>query len=333
MHQHRAIKEEEEKKKQEEKRKKVEAWKEKRKMPFENTVEESPSKCSRTLTNNDAVVGNGSVESGMTGGNDLSSPSVHPHVTVKQERRPEAESQDRVAATQSMSNHSGAEIKKELNGDESESSKGKSSEVSNSGENTEAECSRPNDRARPQTLKPNAGSSENVSEKLELIDVDEIHAYLARIYEFDNISALEEKRPIFSDDGPIEEPEKPTELPSQLKSLPYLVKGKGRKTTKEMVISPGGKTPVMLLNEYCQRLMSTKPEYKESHRQNPQSPFGIEVIINGMKYGDGEGNTKKLAKQMAAEKTLSILVPDKFKQVQDYTFSGKELEVSRTSFA
>jgi len=74
-------------------------------------------------------------------------------------------------------------------------------------------------------------------------------------------------------------------------------------------LNPEGKTPIILLQEYCVNVLKTTPEYRISIQEDPTKPFATIVIINGVEYGKGAFLNKKQSKQMAAEQTLDMLCP------------------------
>jgi len=57
-----------------------------------------------------------------------------------------------------------------------------------------------------------------------------------------------------------------------------------------------------LLQEYCQRIYRTYPEYRLVKRAGPEHEFTfwIEVVVAGAVYGPGKGRNKKSAEQEAA---------------------------------
>jgi len=65
-----------------------------------------------------------------------------------------------------------------------------------------------------------------------------------------------------------------------------------------------------LLQEYCQRLYHTYPEYRMIKRSGPEHErtFWIEVCVNETVYGPGIGRNKKSAEQEAAKIACEALL-------------------------
>lgn len=166
---------------------------------------------------------------------------------------------------------------------------------------------------------------ETSSKGIDLVDAKELGSYLSNLWEFEFLTAEQEQNAL------IVQPQMhdtELELPASLECLPYSVKGvEIGKQGKDVLMNPGGKTPVAILHEYCQRTLKTKPVYLAFDCDNPNSPFVSEVQIEGIKYGSGTGTSKKLARQVAAKATLEVLMPGMFKKIRNYEISQDELEV------
>nr|AGW15599.1 pasha/DGCR8 [Nematostella vectensis] len=161
---------------------------------------------------------------------------------------------------------------------------------------------------------------------IELIDGDTLHSYLSNIFEFQNVTHEQEQNLCCSSSQMnISE----TEVPAILESLPYSFKGVdvNNKQPKEWVINPGGKTPVAILHEYAQRELKVKPEYSHTEGNNAATPFVAEVRISGMVYGKGEGASKRLAKQHAAETALEVLIPEVFNKISNHEITSEEHQI------
>ncbi|XP_065184869.1 microprocessor complex subunit DGCR8-like [Sycon ciliatum] len=91
-------------------------------------------------------------------------------------------------------------------------------------------------------------------------------------------------------------------------------------------LNTAGKTPLSVLNEYCQRILRVRPEFVSGELEDPKTPFQVVVTLNGMKYGVGVGTNKKIAKQMAAELTLQALNPTVAKRLQ--TSNSRQAETA-----
>lgn len=163
------------------------------------------------------------------------------------------------------------------------------------------------------------------SSSLELLDAEELGTYLSSIWEFQALTSDQERYAVIAQPQAADD----LELPSSLECHPYAVKGPESKKQqgKDCLLNAGGKTPVAILHEYCQRVLKTKPVYLSSECENAETPFLAEVQIDGIKYGSGIGSSKKLSKQIAAECTLEVLLPGAYKKIRDYQISEAELEV------
>lgn len=159
---------------------------------------------------------------------------------------------------------------------------------------------------------------------LELLDVGELGIYLSNLWEFHTLTSEQERYAVM----PLPHTVDDLELPSSLECVSYPVKGSenGKSSGKDYLLNAGGKTPVALLHEYCQRFLKSKPVYLASECASSDSPFVAEVQIDGIKHGSGAGSSKKIARQIAAESTLEVLLPGTFKKIRDYQISDAELE-------
>ena len=169
------------------------------------------------------------------------------------------------------------------------------------------------------------GSSSSNPPQLELLDAKELGSYLSNIWEFQTLTSDQERNAVIFQPQVLENLELPASLECQL----YSLKGaeNGKQPGKDLLLNAGGKTPVAILHEYCQRVLKTKPVYVPSECESADTPFMAEVQIDGIKYGSGTGPNKKLAKQIAAESTLEVLLPGVFNKMRDYQISEAELEV------
>ncbi|PFX19331.1 microprocessor complex subunit DGCR8-like [Stylophora pistillata] len=167
-------------------------------------------------------------------------------------------------------------------------------------------------------------SNKNTPPTLELLDIGELGSYLSTIWEFQTLTSEQERYAVMA----LPQTEDDVELPSSLECLSYSVKGaeNGKSPSKYCLLNAGGKTPVAILHEYCQRILKSKPVYLASESASSDSPFVAEVQIDGIKYGSGTGSSKKIARQIAAESTLEVLLPGMFKKIRDYQISDAELE-------
>ena len=159
-------------------------------------------------------------------------------------------------------------------------------------------------------------------ENLEMVASEELEKYLGSLFEFEMLTEEVAQRPILGE-GNKEAVKK--ELPEQLKAIPCVAKNIKQDKRKGFTLT-AGRTSLSLLNEYCQNVLK-KPASMVDSEANGDN-YVIDVEIDGVKYGRGEGRTKRIAKQNAASNTMVILMPKEFKEFADFSFSGKELEVS-----
>ena len=158
------------------------------------------------------------------------------------------------------------------------------------------------------------------NENIQLIKPEQLSKYLNSIFNFKYLTEEEAQRPIFGE-GSREEPK--IELPDVLKALPYNAVNK--RQTKEHFAHNPGNTHLSMLNEYCKKNLKNPIEWVDYVGDGNQ--FIVEAVIDGVKYGKGEAKSKKAAKQLAAKKTLEILVPEEMAEICKYSFSGKEFAV------
>eukprot|EP00096_Caligus_rogercresseyi_P005168 TRINITY_DN2014_c0_g1_i1.p1 TRINITY_DN2014_c0_g1~~TRINITY_DN2014_c0_g1_i1.p1 ORF type:complete len:582 (-),score=188.70 TRINITY_DN2014_c0_g1_i1:985-2484(-) len=83
-----------------------------------------------------------------------------------------------------------------------------------------------------------------------------------------------------------------------------------KKSRKEWIINPVGKSMVCILHEYIQQCLKTQPTYRFEEMESSATPYSATVIINAMEYGRGFGTSKKIAKSEAARITIGILIPE-----------------------
>ena len=158
------------------------------------------------------------------------------------------------------------------------------------------------------------------NENIELIKPDQLSKYLNRIFNFKYLTEEESQRPIFGE-GNREEPR--IDLPEILKALPYNAINK--RQAKEHFAHKPGNTHLSILNEYCKNNLKKPIEWIDCVGDGDQ--FVVEAVIEEVKYGRGEAKSKKAAKQLAAKKTLEILVPEEMAEICKFSFSGKEFAV------
>lgn len=113
-----------------------------------------------------------------------------------------------------------------------------------------------------------------------------------------------------------------------------------RKSKKEWMLNPTGKSFVYVLHEYVQHSSKMQPKYKFAELESSVTPYRLVVsmktrqvvevfffsacaIINGVEYAMGYGSSKKNAKNEAARKALEILIPDMKEHFAKTTSSAK----------
>jgi len=82
-----------------------------------------------------------------------------------------------------------------------------------------------------------------------------------------------------------------------------------KKITTISELNPNGKSPISFLQEYCNTILKTAPEYRILIQDDISKPYVTTVIINGIEYGTGAFTSKKQSKQLAAKVTLEKLCP------------------------
>ena len=93
---------------------------------------------------------------------------------------------------------------------------------------------------------------------------------------------------------------------------------------KELNINMTNKTPLCILYEYANQVFKTNPRFEIQEKENPKDPFQAVCYINDKVCGKGDGNSKKAAKNAAAEAALKGLVPD-FKGQTDTKKNNDEI--------
>lgn len=92
---------------------------------------------------------------------------------------------------------------------------------------------------------------------------------------------------------------------------------------KELNINMTNKTPLCILYEYANQVFKSNPRFEIHEKENPKDPFQAVCYINEKICGKGDGNSKKAAKNTAAEAALKVLVPD-FKGSSDNSKKNNE---------
>jgi hypothetical protein len=74
-------------------------------------------------------------------------------------------------------------------------------------------------------------------------------------------------------------------------------------------IDISGKTPVMVLNEFCPKVLRSFPEVVTETTEDSSNPFVTSVILNGVVVAKGGFTNKKMSRQVAARQALSTMCP------------------------
>eukprot|EP00795_Rhopilema_esculentum_P015874 gene15874-7205_t len=155
-------------------------------------------------------------------------------------------------------------------------------------------------------------------DNIEVIDLEDMQMYLGRVFDFKKITEDEARMTVFGEGYQIEA--KP-ELPSVLKAVPFATV---YRTKNKFAVTPG-KTPLAILTEFCSKELKKPLDMVDVKGKGDQ--YVVEVVIDGLKYGQGEGRSKKVARQVAAEKTMEILLPKQFEEMKNFEFTEKEFSV------
>ena len=158
-----------------------------------------------------------------------------------------------------------------------------------------------------------------IIDNIEVIELEDMQMYLGRVFDFKKITADEARVTVFGEGRQIEA--KP-ELPSVLKAVPFATVNR---TKNKFSVRPG-KTPLAILTEYCSKELKKPLDMVDVKGEGAQ--YVVEAVIGGVKYGQGEGRSKRVARQVAAEKTMEILLPKQFEEMKNFEFTEKEFSVS-----
>ena len=67
---------------------------------------------------------------------------------------------------------------------------------------------------------------------------------------------------------------------------------------------------IMIMIMMIMMSLLLQPYYQFTELDNSATPYAAIVRINTLEYGRGTGSSKKVAKAMAAQKTLEMLIPE-----------------------
>lgn len=145
--------------------------------------------------------------------------------------------------------------------------------------------------------------------KENLLSPEELTAYCKLLFEFDTVRIKKFKtwgdRKTFIKKAKLKYPSKIPENAKMLKIQTKTQKGINR----ELNINMTNKTTLSILYEYASQVHKSNPRFEIIEKENPKDPFQAICYIADKISGKGIGNSKKMAKNAAAEAALSVLVP------------------------
>ncbi|VVC29811.1 Double-stranded RNA-binding domain [Cinara cedri] len=179
---------------------------------------------------------------------------------------------------------------------------------------------------------PNA-KVETVQENIikESLTHEELQKYCQSLFKFKKVKAPLKKeaqpQPTSSESDPTQKntKERPS-LPDSTKLISFPVQSEDQDkqcSRRDWLINPNGKSYVCILHQYLQHVFKTQPSYVFKKAENSET-YSATVILNGVKYGVGFGNSKKQAKQDGARITLNILIPDIKNQIDSDEINKSE---------
>jgi hypothetical protein len=95
------------------------------------------------------------------------------------------------------------------------------------------------------------------------------------------------------------------------------------------------KTALSILYEYTSQVFKTNPRFEIQEKETPKDPFHAICYIDDKVSGKGTGNSKKAAKNNAAEAALCVLIPE-FKaqsQPEDLTKANDDMYTVKYLFS
>ena len=169
-------------------------------------------------------------------------------------------------------------------------------------------------------------------EKLKetILTPEQIHEYCKRLFEFDIIKVKKFKT--WGDRKKFMRKSKQKKFPDNAKMLKIQTKTQ-KGINKEFNINMTNKTGLCILYEYASQVFKTNPRFEIQEKENPKDPFQAICYLNEKICGKGTGNSKKAAKNNAAEAALCVLIPDFKGQVADTQKNNDEMySVSRDKY-
>lgn len=161
-----------------------------------------------------------------------------------------------------------------------------------------------------------------------MVTAAQLHDYCKRLFEFDVIKVRKFKT--WNDRKKFIRTKKQRRFPQNSKVLKIQTKTQ-KGINKELNINMTNKTPLSILYEYSNQVFKSNPRFEIQEKENPKEPFQAVCYINEKVCGKGSGNSKKAAKNSAAEAALCVLIPE-FKSQTDPTTAKKNNEEMYTFF-
>jgi len=146
--------------------------------------------------------------------------------------------------------------------------------------------------------------------KESILAPEQVHEYCKKLFDFDVIKVKKFKtwgdRKKFVKRAKQKSTSKFPENAKMLKIQTKTQKG----LNKELNINMTNKTALSILYEYASQVHKSNPRFEIQEKENPKDPFHAVCYINDKCCGKGSGNSKKTAKNNAAEAALAVLIPD-----------------------
>jgi hypothetical protein len=161
-------------------------------------------------------------------------------------------------------------------------------------------------------------------EKLKetILTPEQIHEYCKKLFEFDVIKVKKFKT--WGDRKKFIRKSKQRKFPENAKMLKIQTKTQ-KGINKELNINMTNKTGLCILYEYASQVYKTNPRFEIQEKENPKDPFQAICYLNEKICGKGTGNSKKAAKNSAAEAALCVLIPDFKGQTADNQKNNDEM--------
>lgn len=161
-------------------------------------------------------------------------------------------------------------------------------------------------------------------EKLKetILTPEQINEYCRKLFEFDVIKVKKFKT--WGDRKKFIRKSKQKKFPENAKMLKIQTKTQ-KGINKELNINMTNKTGLCILYEYASQVFKTNPRFEIQEKENPKDPFQAICYLNEKICGKGTGNSKKAAKNSAAEAALCVLIPDFKSQITDTQKNNDEM--------